>query len=137
MDSWQQVPVWCTKVLAQIVLNLCKLVALSFHYNCKVKFFAIILSLILLGLSVAPCADETTADSIAVPIEDTGSGHDHNESEDFCSPLCVCHCCHSHLVIQQIFISEFSLLNYPLQRNTYNDPITSGFVGSLLQPPKV
>ncbi|WP_424963905.1 DUF6660 family protein [Ekhidna sp.] len=123
--------------MRELLLKQCKQVALLFRYCCIVKSFAFILSLFLLGLSVAPCTDETTADSIEVSYQESGSDHDHNESEDLCSPLCVCHCCHSHLVVQQIFISELGILTFPLQRSTYSDPITSGFVGSLLQPPQV
>ncbi|WP_420578329.1 DUF6660 family protein [Ekhidna sp.] len=130
-------PAWSTKAHARTAPKLCKQVALLFRYTCIVKFSAFILSLFLLGLSVAPCADETTADSIEVSYEQPGSDQDHNESEDLCSPLCVCHCCHSHLVVQQTFISELGILTFPLQGSTYTDPITSGFVGSLLQPPQV
>ncbi|WP_394340435.1 DUF6660 family protein [Marinoscillum furvescens] len=101
------------------------------------KFLTIILSFFLLGLSLVPCADETEPDSVEISYEESGSDHDHNKSEDLCSPFCVCNCCHSHLIVQQIFISELGALIFPLKRSAYNAPITSGFIGSLLQPPQV
>lgn len=101
------------------------------------KPLAFILSILLLGLSVAPCADETNADDVKVSYQDTGTDHDHNGPEDLCSPLCVCHCCHSHVIVQQILVTELGVLAFPLQQVVYRAPVTSEFVAALLQPPQV
>lgn len=129
--------VWFTKGFAQIARKLCKLVALFLRYFCIVKLVTFIFALFLFGSSVSPCSDnQDIAQLTEVSFLSMSGGGDHGPSTDFCSPLCVCHCCHSHLVVQQLFFNNFGKVPLPTQTNLYTDPLTEGFEGSILQPPQ-
>ncbi len=96
-------PVWCTRVLAQIAHRLCKQVARFDSYPCVVKAISFILSIFILSMVLMPCAD-TPIDGVAsdMGIQET---EDHNESDhhDLCSPFCTCHCCHTHITQHYTF----------------------------------
>ncbi|WP_375596907.1 DUF6660 family protein [Roseivirga seohaensis] len=102
------------------------------------RIISIILSVWILGLSVLPCADNQPAkEHIEVSTSDVGDDQNHNSTEDLCSPLCTCHCCHSHLVVHQ----SYRLHSQPL---SFEDPLaghacslSEGFKESFLEPPKV
>lgn len=131
------VQVCCTKVVVQIALKLCKQVALLFCYICIVKVLGLIMSLFLFGLSLAPCQDEPDIFDIEISHQADSEDPGSDDAEDLCSPLCVCHCCHSHLVVS---ITFFNKNEAPLPISdaiSYTDLVTKGFVGSLFQPPQV
>ena len=130
-------PAWSIKGSAPIAhSNFANRLHCFFVMIAVVKLVTLILSLFLLGLSIAPCSDVPKSDNMEISLSSQGD-HDHREAEDLCSPLCVCHCCHSHLVVNQVFINELGALTFPLHRTTYTDPITSGYISSILQPPQV
>ncbi|QDH80322.1 hypothetical protein FKX85_15265 [Echinicola soli] len=82
------------------------------------KIIQVILSYYLLILVVLPCADEHSAvvsdnqDTVVVALEDH---HSHGSDADYCSPLCVCHCCHIHYVVtdkpQVNFMNQFTSIH--------------------------
>ncbi len=56
----------------------------------KVRWISIILSILIFSLSIIPCSDSHTCGM----EEHEVLGHNHSEdTEDHCSPFCVCHCC--------------------------------------------
>ena len=58
------------------------------------KFFAAIMALVVLALSVMPCADEADAFNPGnIKSEITTSNHQNNPQTDNCSPFCQCSCC--------------------------------------------
>jgi len=59
------------------------------------KSFSIILLIIIIGSMLVPCTDGENNFSVTQDILVTYDG-DHADF-DFCSPLCSCHCCHSHI----------------------------------------
>lgn len=129
--------VCCTKVVVQIAIKLCKQVAPFYCYICIVKILGLIMSLFVLGLSLAPCQDEPDVYDIEISHQADTEDHGPDDAEDLCSPLCVCHCCHSHLVFH---ISFFNNNEAPLPVSkviSYSDLATKGFIGSLFQPPQV
>lgn len=81
--------------------------AFSFTF-ATMRFFAGLLSLYFILLAFVPCMDEVAHDHEA-PVETTVvtlamdgcSNHTHDEG-DFCSPLCFCHCCHTHISLAQL-----------------------------------
>ena len=108
-----------------------------FCYVCRVKAITFVLALFFLGLSLAPCSDAAIQESDIAMVVNGDTQSDHDTSSDLCSPLCVCHCCHSHLVVQQIELSNFDELLFPVQKISYKEPVTEGFLGAILQPPQV
>ncbi len=72
------------------------------------KFFVVILSMYVLGLTVMPCFDAHSAvksQSDITIVIDNQNGH---ESIDLCSPFCFCTCCQS--------LFEFSFEEFILPR---------------------
>ncbi|HBF20185.1 MAG TPA: hypothetical protein DDW81_08800, partial [Cryomorphaceae bacterium] len=74
----------------------------SFSYICAMRWFSAILSIYFLGLSLLPCADfdQVTGEyGQQVFVDHDHSGHTHDiPADDQCSPFCMCHCCHTHVV---------------------------------------
>ena len=63
-----------------------------------------LLSILLLALIAVPCADTyqrtLTHSTAAVAVPDDHHHHNDNGYGDACSPFCVCHCCHAHILIK-------------------------------------
>lgn len=59
------------------------------------KFFALIMATLILGLSVLPCMDSSFKSNAknAVVDVDHHDGDSSQEHTDNCSPLCICSCC--------------------------------------------
>lgn len=100
------------------------------------KAIVLILSISLLGMSVFPCTDSHPENATKLSIQKTLPSQDHGIN-DLCSPLCVCHCCHSHVVTTHVFITELVGLQEVSSETIYTEIITQGFSGSVLQPPQV
>ncbi|WP_417610125.1 DUF6660 family protein [Owenweeksia hongkongensis] len=72
------------------------------------KTLSYILAVYFLGLSFVTCADGLVyADSVnglhVVASADSHSGHDHNSNtNDLCSPVCSCQCCHVHVTFPNV-----------------------------------
>ena len=67
-----------------------------FHYFYRMKFFAFIMALLVLALSIWPCADDGSVLEEAkakTEISKQHSGPEHQEHNDVCSPFCHCTCC--------------------------------------------
>lgn len=65
-----------------------------------VRYFAIIMSIVLLALSTISCSDKlplTAAGNSSYQVNDIGT-HQH-EHKDFCSPFCACSCCAAPVIL--------------------------------------
>lgn len=63
------------------------------------KHISLILGVYLVALAIIPCADGAAWDQHdmdqSLEAEWTGEvDHDHDDTMDLCSPLCMCSCCH-------------------------------------------
>ena len=64
----------------------------------------------MLFLALYPCLDiepEAEAGSQIVQVSDndvaaSSSEHEEEHEEGHCSPFCMCHCCHTHIVIADL-----------------------------------
>lgn len=101
------------------------------------KAIAVILSLLVMVLSIAPCADAACGAQGDHATELAADHHDHDAADDLCSPLCVCQCCHSHTVISNQFIESVGTDRPSFQPPRYTALLASGFKGAVLQPPQV
>ncbi len=88
-------------------------------------------------MSFAPCADKAGVDSTEISLEYSEFEQGHNDSADLCSPLCICHCCHSHLLVQELLKDDLTHDFFSSETNLYSDPLKSGFLFSILQPPRI
>lgn len=107
------------------------------------KTLAFILASYILALAFVPCADDPSVHHEGhghdVVLTDIGSpcGDHHHNPEDICSPLCFCHCCHTHI---NYFETEFffSSIELPTSYDDfYNGRITTSIVNPPLRPPRV
>jgi hypothetical protein len=76
------------------------------------KFIAFIMALLILVLSVLPCADNTFAMK-AEKVKTEISNFAHQESDphaDACSPFCICSCCAGFSIFYPLAKIEFAAL---------------------------
>jgi len=99
------------------------------------KIMAFLLAFFLLGLAIVPCADNLPQSNIE-QVSDSHSDHNHDADSDLCSPFCVCHCCHTHFVVNQSLFNGEYVAPYLMPESNYIESAPSGFANSLLQPPQ-
>jgi len=101
------------------------------------KFFAYILSLYVVILTIMPCID-VHQDTISQNIELTNNTSDtHQNDTDHCSPFCSCTCCASPVVFQNYTLQ---IACYPIVKehfSEYNSSFNSTVHYSIWQPPKI
>jgi len=100
------------------------------------KFISIILITVVVFSSVFPCVDAENISLKDNNLISLTTERDHSDTEDNCSPFCVCACCSISLSL------EFSISSYgyipsinsviQLQDNYIFNPLLS-----IWQPPKV
>ncbi len=100
------------------------------------KWFAILLSVVILSLNAIPCADNESGHT-----HELSENHDHDSSEheDHCSPFCTCDCCSTNVVFQldiTFFSRELAVVFQP-QVVVYLDLYTTLFSNKIDQPPKI
>lgn len=98
------------------------------------KFFAIILSIVVLWLTLMPCID--TPEQNCANKTEMAQQHSHSEDIDLCSPFCTCHCCQSCVHLPMML---FTLACSTQQEHLY--PITfqgvpKDFNFDLYKPPR-
>jgi hypothetical protein len=101
------------------------------------KFFAFILSVYFLALTITPCIDVPKDDSLQkVELSKRVPVNSQNEA-DHCSPFCACSCCATP-VISQVYVIHFDSF---LHAQKYFPNYSSGYIASLYvsiwQPPKI
>ncbi|MES2732448.1 MAG: DUF6660 family protein [Bacteroidota bacterium] len=99
------------------------------------KWFAVVFSLYLIGMSCIPCTDEVVtmaSQSISLPIDCADT------LPDFCSPLCVCSCCGVHVTLTSPIVVA-SRLSFTQDGDLpgYQQPIIDELPCVIWQPPKI
>src|SRR5690606_11160086 len=122
----------------------CNAFLLTLRSNMKV--FSSIMALYMMVLFIIPCADMYEKDlhlnhdhSTEISHQDT---HDHTETQDFCTPFCLCGCCGivSGVVLQwNVFdigkAKTFDLSTKP--KIYYKSVFIPRYFGEIWQPPKI
>lgn len=102
------------------------------------KYLAFILAIYIFALNLAPCADnDSSGNTTHIEISE-GFNDDHqHEKSDFCSPFCICQCCH-------INATYFEILDFNIGSNNIStvvfyhiEGIVKDFSSNILQPPQV
>ncbi len=74
------------------------------------RFFAIILSILLFYLTIMPCSDALTCEE--EKRVELSQNHDHSKDKnDFCTPLCICQCCSTSMVYPDLELNQNEKLN--------------------------
>ena len=98
----------------------------SFVFNCPlilpsrpVKIFAFIMSILVLALSMMPCADKEAAFTKSKKEIETVKALHHQGCplNDACSPFCQCSCCAG-------FSINHSVVAVPIMKIQASDPLT-------------
>ncbi|WP_417884943.1 DUF6660 family protein [Zunongwangia sp.] len=113
----------------------CNSIAETLCYICKVRFIATILSILFLSLSFIPCDDVANASESEEHIVQSYA-HQNNDS-DLCSPFCQCHCCHSHVVVQDLQVFDIANSCYFTTNFKYLEKNTLEFSDRFIPPPQV
>ena len=104
------------------------------------KSLTVILAVVLTALFVLPCTDSNN-DCVTRPDSQTAQmDHSHDQdSDDACSPFCLCSCCGISMNSFQFTNGEFyTLIPVPIAKKTVIRDVlfTSNYLGSIWQPPK-
>jgi len=105
-----------------------------------VKFFAFLLSLFFLVLTVVPCSDtaELLGDNVCM-VQDIHLEQGQDTHADLCTPFCVCNCCGMSMSVSQIkkLLPEKNLLllKTDITESMYDYSIL--FSAGIWQPPKI
>jgi len=101
------------------------------------KFLAFILAIYIFALNLAPCADNDSSgiDSNIEITQGFNDDHQHQES-DFCSPFCICQCCHINATHLQIVEVKLEIISISTQVFFYLDGLEINYSSSVLQPPQ-
>lgn len=101
--------------------------------DVNMKVFAIILSIIVLGLTLTPCID--SAESRCSTTTAMDQQHPHSDDVDLCSPFCTCHCCQTCVNMP---LALFNLVHCPIPVRLYistRQDILHEFRIDLYKPP--
>jgi hypothetical protein len=100
------------------------------------KFLAIILSVYVMWLTVMPCIDKPTDNSVhAVEICSQDQSNQHINDLDLCSPFCTCNCCQTNCDITSYMFPTPSMvlsINYFDHSSGFRSP----FLFDFQVPPK-
>jgi hypothetical protein len=101
------------------------------------KFLALLLSIYIFALNLAPCADYVGAsDADKTEISQAiGDDHKHQDS-DSCSPFCICQCCHISTTYLQFVDIKLAAPSIYTKDFFYLNGIEKDYTASILQPPK-
>ena len=129
----------CYLIHFRINLDFAQPVHLLILYLCIVKIITFILSFYILSLNAVPCSDtgvSVNGSQVEFAI-DADMDSSHNDVTDFCSPFCICHCCHVHTI--DFGIPDFKLLvaQVSLEPCIHFDNVGKEITHTLLQPPQV
>ena len=105
------------------------------------QLLTLLLSVYLLALMGVPCRDDhshTTTTTIAVEKQ-LAQEDNHGHEADNCTPFCVCACCTTPIVVQQLFTFQPVIFHAPYNRNviSFYQPVASSYFGSIWQPPQI
>lgn len=112
------------------------------HYIISIfvpmKILALILSIYILALNLAPCDDNGTLDNeTKFEISQTADNDHQHQGSDMCSPFCICQCCHINATYLKNV--DFTLTSTLISREVFYhfNGLEKDFNASLLQPPQV
>ena len=99
------------------------------------RLSSFILALFLLGTIFVPCTDDDSQVTDAGSYVYLDGPQSNNFDFDFCSPLCSCHCCHSHVVTSML---SFDFIDYKWQEgHSFYQTSLIDQAFPFWQPPKI
>jgi hypothetical protein len=104
-----------------------------------VKFLNLLLALYFTLLSGIPCSDQDTCADEAKDLAGISISIDeHSKGEiDFCSPFCICNCCHSQINQPGYFYFQAHLPGYADLNSIFQQHSLKFVTQSIWQPPRL
>ena len=104
--------------------------------NIQMKIFAYILSFVVLALTLTPCVDKPT-DNTMQKLELTQSTNTSTHQNDFdhCSPFCTCQCCQTSFYVSNITALPIAA-EFEISYIVYTPAVQSPELFDFLIPPK-
>jgi hypothetical protein len=121
--------------------KLCNSLARFFIYICSVRITSLILALYTMVLSLVPCSDDIAiqpnGDCSISSIENHSHNHE-SETEDSCTPFCICQCCGSSILPPlYAFIDSNKKAENSKYYPNYVSNYSFDFKGGVWHPPSV
>jgi hypothetical protein len=103
------------------------------------KFFTLIFSFCMLGLSFMPCGDVDECNASEDIVVSSGQGQEkHSHEKEDCTPLCHCACCATTVCFQQIAVYKICSTTFPVKKYPlYNLSYSSHSTANIWQPPRI
>ena len=107
------------------------------------KVFSYIMALYMMVLFIMPCVDMYQKDvhDHLTEIAHQDNTHDHSETQDLCTPFCLCGCCGivSGVVLQwSVFdIGKAKTFGLSKAKVYYKTVFIPRYFGEIWQPPKI
>lgn len=98
------------------------------------KFFALILSLVVLWLTLTPCID--TPEDNCVSKTEMSQQHSHSGDLDLCSPFCTCQCCQVCVNIPSVLFTQVHSANPEFLYPVAHQDVPHDFNYELYKPPR-
>ncbi|HEY1045855.1 MAG TPA: DUF6660 family protein [Bacteroidia bacterium] len=90
----------------------------------------------LLTLLVLPCNDNCGSESHEQPITMEQAQDHHEEENDLCTPFCICSCCATPVLVDQVSDLELNIAEFAGHSDYYHSSFSS-YSHSIWQPPKI
>ena len=109
----------------------------------SMRILSYILSFYMLLLALYPCLDIEPLiqdDPQQISISDnnlfnpSSTDDDGEHDEGHCSPFCMCHCCHTHIVIGELPFSSYISIQAPF-KGFHSNLRTDKIIRPFLRPP--
>jgi len=102
------------------------------------QILTLLLSVYLLALMALPCNDDHSHTSVTTENQ-IAQADNHHDDIDACSPFCVCACCTTPIMVQQLisFDSLPFITPYNREVTSFYAPVTATYSGSIWQPPQL
>jgi hypothetical protein len=100
------------------------------------KYFAYILSFIVLVLTVNPCIDGLKDNALQKSeISQSTNNNNHQNDTDHCSPFCTCQCCQSSFFVSAVSATS-AVVALEISYNEYSPNFQSIDLSDFLIPPR-
>ncbi|WP_092852086.1 DUF6660 family protein [Algibacter pectinivorans] len=102
------------------------------------KYFTIILSLLILVLSITPCSDGNNSEDHHK--DEISANHNHQEdSDDSCPITCICNCCGMTITYEpfQTIDLKLNIKISTIDFSTYQSNYRFDFNSNIWQPPQL
>ena len=101
------------------------------------KIFAFIMAILVLALSIMPCADDGANKSKATTIVEKSNHQQNDPQQDDCSPFCHCTCCGTFSPNHSITVLSYILTYLSISKSSFLPADLIEIALPIWQPPQL